>query len=315
MVEILSDVLSSIKLISSRIALYQLSEPWGIKHPGGLPLASILAVTTGGGWLTMEAEPPIRLDAGDFVVFPRPTSYTFCSSLDAPVRSIQEILVDNGYEAWADNQKEIGPCHLVSGGGTGSQTTILGGVCEFADPHNPLVDALPAWFVLRDGPEGITKWTQFILEFILTETSSVRPGYIAIAGELTMLLFMYAVRAHIHADPERTSGWLRGISDGRIAKALAAVHRAPEAPWTLETLATEANMSRSSFSARFKELVGESPVEYLTKWRMHLAATMLTRGRIPISRVAEKVGYRSESVFSKTFKKHRGTSPGRYRRN
>jgi AraC-like DNA-binding protein len=309
----LSDVLSSVRLESTRIATYHMTEPWGFQHPGNIPLASFFAIIKGSCWLLKTGVPPVFLQGGDFLVFPRPTTYSLASSPDAAITPLTDILINNGYTVWSPHEKDIGPCQMKYGGG-GETTTLVGSVYEFAEPRNPLVAVLPEMFILRDGEGGVGRWTASILDFILNEAVLLQPGYIAIARQLSILLFLHALRGHIQTSPKDTSGWLRGLSDAHIGKVLANIHRAPQAFWTLRSLAREAGMSRSKFAARFKELVGQSPIEYLTDWRLHLAATRLTDARITIAAVARGVGYKSERVFSNAFKKSLGMAPGRYRK-
>jgi AraC-like DNA-binding protein len=128
------------------------------------------------------------------------------------------------------------------------------------------------------------------------------------------VLFIQAVRACIAGQDARTRGWLRGLTDRRVARALAAIHEHYAQPWTLDTLAREAGMSRTAFAVTFKALVGEPPMAYLQRWRVLRAANALRRDGLSLARAAESVGYQSDVVFAKAFKRVTGESPGRYRR-
>jgi AraC-like DNA-binding protein len=177
---------------------------------------------------------------------------------------------------------------------------------------NPLFAALPSLIVLRGADPRVRRWLETTLAFIEGEIDSRAQGSGAVLQRLADVLFIQAVRAH--AAQEQATGWLRGMSDRRIARALALLHERFAEDWTLDRLAHEVGMSRTALAVRFRELVGEAPMGYLTRWRMTRAANLL-RGRDGnLERTAGAVGYRSGTVFAKAFKRVTGVSPGRYRR-
>jgi AraC-like DNA-binding protein len=152
------------------------------------------------------------------------------------------------------------------------------------------------------------------LAFIDAEIASDQQGARTVLRRMADVLFIQAVRAYIGGQDRRTRGWLRGLTDRRIARALAAIHEHFAEPWTLDALAREAGMSRTAFAVTFKELVGESPMAYLQRWRVLRAANALRTDGLSLARAAEAVGYQSDVVFAKAFKRVTGESPGRYRR-
>jgi AraC-like DNA-binding protein len=153
----------------------------------------------------------------------------------------------------------------------------------------------------------------WLLERIVREMEPPpRPGGPLVIAELAQLLFVLTLRAYVTQSPKSEGGWLKALGDSRLAPVLVAMHRDPGRAWTLENLAREAGMSRTSFTVHFRQVMGVPPLAYLTNWRMHLAERDLRRGA-SVAEVADAVGYKSESAFSHAFKRATGTAPGRYR--
>ena len=186
-----------------------------------------------------------------------------------------------------------------------------------ADTGAMLINALPEFIYLSSRDVETRRWLQPLMNLITEEVqmaATAAPGFSAITKRLAELLFLRIIQVHWVQNPTETSGWLRGLSDARIAKVLQAVHGEPQRPWTLALLADEAGMSRSALAERFAQLIGEPPIQYLTRWRMHLAALKFAAGEKRTALVAESVGYQSEIAFAKTFKRFIGVSPTAYRR-
>jgi AraC-like DNA-binding protein len=150
------------------------------------------------------------------------------------------------------------------------------------------------------------------MQALALEMAEQAPGSEVVATRLAEVLFIQALRAHIASQPEHNNGWLRAIFDLQIGAALNAVHNSVNTPWTVESLATAAGMSRSAFAARFKELLGQTPLEYVTEWRMQKAMQFLQQRDKKLIDVARSVGYESDAAFSKAFKRVVGTNPGEY---
>jgi transcriptional regulator GlxA family with amidase domain len=154
------------------------------------------------------------------------------------------------------------------------------------------------------------------LQLLASEMAEPAPGSEVMVNRLADILFIQCVRAHIAASSENCkSGWLRAIFDPKIGVALKAMHERVENPWTVETLAAAAGMSRSAFALRFKELLGETPLEYLTNWRMYKATGSLQEDDRKMFEIAKSVGYDSDAAFSKAFKRVLGVAPREYRRS
>src|SRR6185436_8920697 len=193
----------------------------------------------------------------------------------------------------------------------------------FFDNHesHPLLKVLPPFLHFsvaqeKGGKESkVADWFGATFDLITTEAASRRPGAEPIITRLSDILFIKAVRSYAWAVSGERPNWFAAAADPRIGEAIANIHQAPQSPWTVERLAALSRMSRSAFASRFSELVGEPPLRYLSRWRMHKAIEMLGEGRLTTSEIASLVGYESEAAFSKAFKKWNGQGPGAYRRS
>jgi len=150
------------------------------------------------------------------------------------------------------------------------------------------------------------------MQALASEMAEQAPGSEVVATRLAEVLFIQALRAHIASGSERNKGWLRAIFDPQIGNALSAIHERLSTPWMVESLAGAAGMSRSAFAVRFKELLGQSPLEYVTEWRMQKAMQLLQQRDKKLIDVARSVGYESDAAFSKAFKRVVGANPGKY---
>jgi len=198
--------------------------------------------------------------------------------------------------------------------GNGPLTRVTGGFFDIDTLRvNPLMQALPPVIHLKGSDAAVQRWLAPTLDFIHAEMDAGMQGAQTVLRRMADVLFIQAVRAYA-TQHGCVSGWLRGLSDRRIGQALMTLHARYAEPWTLESLAREVGMSRTLLAVQFKELVGESPINYLTRWRITRAANRLRSERVSLDRVAEGVGYTSDAVFSKAFRRITGVAPGRFRR-
>jgi AraC-like DNA-binding protein len=160
----------------------------------------------------------------------------------------------------------------------------------------------------------MVQWLEATLQFFAAESAQDQPGAETVVSRLSDILFIQALRAHIAALPDCSRGWLRALKDPSMAAVLRLIHQQPEKPWTVEALAQHVAMSRSAFAERFTRLVGETPLGYLTRWRMQKAVHLMLDGDTTLGAIARAVGYETESAFGKAFRRHRGTTPGEYRK-
>jgi AraC-like DNA-binding protein len=180
---------------------------------------------------------------------------------------------------------------------------------------NPLFATLPPIlpFYAKESPGA--DWVRSTFQFAANEIASGRPGSDSVLAKLSELLFVEAVRRYVETLPPDRTGWLAGLRDTHIAKALSLIHGRVADDWTVESLSREIGLSRSSFAERFARLIGETPMSYLARWRMNVAAHQLRNAQISVARAAESVGYESEAAFSRTFRRVLGVPPGAWRRS
>ena len=200
------------------------------------------------------------------------------------------------------------------GGGQGHTVSLIAGCFTFSSPESHLLtDQLPALLHVRVGETAT--YAQGLMEVMLAEVDNGEPGSSAIIDRLVEILLLQAIRHHFYsADCYSGPGWLRALGDSKIRAALTLIHRNPGAPWTVEKMAREVGMSRSAFAGRFKELVGKTPLDHLTEWRMvHAAGLIRNNPSMKIDTLAESVGYQSESAFRKAFRKVMKITPRTYR--
>ena len=187
-------------------------------------------------------------------------------------------------------------------------------VCGFlgcdSRPYNPLLTALPRVIVINDHVSGALG---AYFSAALAESKSERMGSADLLGRISELMFVDVVRRHLESLPPDRTNWLSGLRDQYVGRALMALHADPARDWTLETLAHEAALSRSSFAERFTQFVGHPPMQYLTNWRMQLATNYLRNGTESVAAIANRVGYESEAAFSRAFKKVVGSPPSEWR--
>lgn len=247
-------------------------------------------VTEGSCQLSVEGGEPTGLQCGDLVIFPRELSHHMLP--DDHLVGEQQHLPYNEATALPGTGLlcgEVRFCHLGS---------------------RYLLDALPAYFVIRNSSDN--HWLSSILAMIVEENQHTRSASKSITNRLAELLFTYALRQYLEDNPDQ-AGMLAVYGDSRLLAAIQCIHEQPEANWTLDTLAKQAGLSRTVFAETFKTVSGWTPGQYLIWWRMQLAWTLLSKGEA-VSRVAEKVGYRSESSFSRAFSKTFAISAGKVRR-
>jgi len=244
---------------------------------------------------------PIEVSAGDLILFPQDDRHLMGSDLHlAPLEA------DNLIEAAAAVAADPSFVAIRHGGGGETTRFVCGYLACSRSLCRPLFEALPR--VLRiplgDGPTaGLVRE---LLRVGVRESSQARPGAQSTLAKLAELMFVEAMRRHVETLPATGLGWLAALRDVQIGRALALLHDTPERAWTVDELAREVAMSRSGLATRFASLVGESPMRYLTRWRLALAARALRSGGDAISRIAERSGYETEAAFSRAFSREFG---------
>lgn len=261
-------------------------------------------VTAGSYWLQTGENERHLLQHGSLILIPHGKGHKIFS--DASINPVELFSIP--VETHSDRYE------VMRHGGGGRLTEMICGVVSFDHiAGQQLISQLPEELVIDSwGAENAT-WLQSTLRFITDEAKSLKPGGETIIAHLADIIVIQAIRTWVDSAPEASEGWFAALRDTKIGKALAAIHRDPESNWTVESLAKEVGMSRSGFSAKFTELVGDSAKSYLTKWRMQIARIKLAENVASIAVVAEQLGYSSEAAFSRAFKRNFGVSPSKVR--
>lgn len=345
--DVLSDVLRAVRLNGGVFFNVRAVRPWVAASRGSAGLAEMLGlgkqhvipyhvVTEGDCWAGLRDSERVHLKTGDAIVFPQgdqhvlsdgperrpepgPDPYIELRNVELPVSV--EVGGGAGMRAVAvarDGGSGTGGVHgLGRGPGAGGQPSARL-VCGFLScdvgPFNPLLDTLPRMLHQSYGAASDMPWLRHFLDVAVEESERKRAGGAAVLARLSELMFVEVVRRYVDSMPPDERGWLAGLREPAIARVLTVLHARPGHRWTLEELAAQVGLSRSVLAERFAQLTGMPVMQYLTRWRMQVAAGLLTRGSPKVAAVAEEVGYDSEAAFSRAFKKAMGTSPAAWRR-
>lgn len=324
----LSDVLSSVNLHGKVFYYVSCRDDWVAETPPSAALALALnpgaehmlachLLLRGSAWATINGEAPVRLAAGDIILFPRG---------DVHVLSSAPGMHSHGEDSeWRittrDDPKPIavafhdGVCEPGAELPANDAGTVF--ICSFIScdlrPFNPLIHALPRLLLL--GASSVGAWVAPLLGQAVRESRERRPGSAALLGRISEMVFVDAVRQYLEALPEGGgSGWLAALRDRYVGRAVGLLHERPAHGWTVDELGHQVGMSRSALHERFVGLVGQPPMQYLAHWRMQLGAQALRGSRATVATIAQDVGYDSEAAFSRAFKRLMGQPPAAWRR-
>ncbi len=317
----LSDVLRVVQLTGAVYLDGAFSAPWCVIVPADSALCSAYLppaervvsfhlVTEGRCWAMLPNDPAgaLQVDAGDVIVVPQGETHLLGSSTSLAPEFLAPLLA---------SQVEATPGEVmtIAYGGGGAVARMVCGFLTLQDlRRNPLLSALPRLF--KVGMRGSSaSWLESSLRFAAEEAASANAGRATVLAKLAELVFVEAVRRYVDTMPDDRKGWLAGLRDRFVARALALMHAQPAHAWTVEDLAHRVGMSRSALAQRFTDLLGAPPMQYLAHWRLQLAAQQLRLSDRSLVSVAEDVGYESEAAFNRAFKREFGVPPATWRRN
>jgi len=320
----LSDVLSAVRLSGSVFFDVTAKAPWVAEAPAAAQIADDVSpgaqhvieyhvITRGSCWITLIGNAgfePVTLEEGDIAVIPHGDPHVLSSS--PGMRAEPRLDMHRRPE----DANEL-PFALRTGGEGASDTHVICGFfsCD-ARPFNPLLDSLPSFMRLR---RDVSRPSQSLLDqfirFATAEMGDKRNGSQSVLNRLSELMFVEVIRLHMDQLANNSTGWLAGLRDPLVGRALTLLHARPAHVWTLDELAELVAASRSALADRFTHLVGCAPIQYLTQWRMQIAANRLTDPNTKVAAIAHEVGYESEAAFSRAFKKVVGRSPSQWRTN
>jgi len=314
-VDALSETLRVVQLVGAIFINARFSAPWCYQSPSADFAAPILEpgaervvifhlITEGECYVELGELAPTRLTGGDIVIFPQGHAHRMTSQPGLPPASgapLEEVLAHR-------------PRQLAYGGGGPLTRLVCGYLACDARLATMLLAGLPPLVRVNVRGSSAGTWLEASVRYALDEARSPRAGGAGVLAKLAEVLFIEVLRLYMHEQGEACTGWLAGVRDRVVGSALQALHKRPEHSWTLEELAHTAGTSRSVLAERFQLLVGSSPIQYLTQWRMVLASNLLARSSAPMARIAEAVGYQTDTAFSRAFRREFGKPPAAWRR-
>ena len=315
--DVVSELLSTVRLTGGGFLRADLHAPFALETMNGRDTCSAFGrdfgqvipyhvVTRGDCWVRVAGEPPVLARSGTVLLLPRGEAHVLASAADARPVSVRTLM----------------PGHItrhpivLSVPGSGACTQLICGylACD-RRPWNPLLEALPRLMAIELGDGAIFSWVSSSFEYALLESDSPRLGTDSQLARVSELLFVEALRRYLDQMPPSTAGWLAALKDRHVGPAIARLHADPARSWTVADLASEVGLSRSAFAQRFQEKAGMPPLEYLTRWRMQVAARLLRETARPVLSIALETGYQSDAAFIRAFKREFGMTPSRWRRS
>lgn len=322
----LSDVLRAVRLRGAVFFHVSGNDEWAAEAPPAKELAPMLrlgvehvmeyhAVAQGSCWVGIPGGPSVQLSTGDVVVLAHGDAHVVSSTpglrgdkedfariSSAPlVRLPLPVTLSGGLASLSD-----------APAASADVTLICGFIGYDLEPFNPLIAALPRLLHLRANPDDA--WLANFAEQAVAESHAHRPGGEAMLARMSEMMFVHAVRRYADHLPAQASGWLAGLRDRFVGRALALMHEQPAKDWTLDELGRRVGLSRSALHEHFVQLIGVPPMQYLSQWRMQAAARLLLETRATVASIALEVGYDSEAAFARAFKRMVGKPPATWRR-
>ncbi len=303
--DIVADVIATTRRGSLMYARNRFHAPWGAAFPAG-NLANFHVITAGACWLTVGGADPVQLTSGDVVLIPSGAAHELADAPGRPARPMPEIA------GRALDDEGAPPSDIVIEGDGPATVWICGGYRLADGVRHPLTSVLPDAVVITAAQARGTGLGAAVA-LIAAEVDGTSPGAPAVMASLVDLLLVYLLRTWF-AGHHDDAGWGRALSDPAVGSALALIHADPGRAWTLDSLARAARTPRATLTRRFAALTGQSPIAYLTAWRMSLAARRLRDGDATVRQIAQETGYDSEFAFARAFKRATGSAPGQYRK-
>lgn len=299
----LGETLHLLRLTGTLYCSVEFTAPWGIQVPELPDSLALIVITSGRCWLEVDGVSPMVLEQGSLTLIPHGARHRFASSLDvagAPLFELPVTPISEHFET-------------MSYGGGGELTTAMYGVMRFDHAAaSRLVTQLPA-VISMDSWHDDADWLHSTVRLIAREAAIMRPGGETVITRLADVLVVQVIRSWLNSSFQARTGWLAALRDEHLGQALAQIHRSPADDWTVASLALSAGMSRSAFSAKFTDVVGEPAMKYVSRWRLQLAHSYLAHSTESLGVVAGRFGYQSEVAFSRAFKREFGVTPGSVR--
>jgi len=311
----LSETLRVVRLVGAIFINAKFTAPWcyqsptadfaaPLLEPGAERVVIFHLLTEGECFVELGQAQPEHLIAGDVVLFPQGDAHRMTSQPGLPT----------GKGSRLDVVLARRPRQLTYGGGGATTRLVCGYLACDARLAKMLLGGLPPVVKVNVRGSNAGSWLEASVRYALAEARSPRPGGAGVLAKLAEVLVIEVLRLYMTQQGEGRIGWLAGVGDRIVGGALNALHRNPAYAWTLDELARTANTSRSVLAERFQHLVGSSPMQYLTQWRMLLASNLLVRSNAPLTSIAQDVGYQTDTAFSRAFRREFGAPPAAWRR-
>ncbi len=316
--DFLDDVLLSLLVGDSKVGVFEYTPPWALKIAYDVPV--VTTVIQGTLWVTSPNRSAQRFDAGDTYIMPHGSvqkPYFVSSSDEVPNNWVtpDELLKSGKLIPSCTSSTGTEPERIQWGGGGEDVVRTLTFTFKWLDRYyDPLIKALPALMRVEASNTG-AKLLDLMMTSLFDEASPDLPGFSTLTAQTAQMYLVHCVRTFAINEGDSEIRWLKGLSDPKLAKALSAIHRKPDKKWTVLELGKVAGMSRSSFAKKFSMVMGETPMDYLCSWRMHLARLAIAQGNTNIGSLTQQLGYRSESAFRAAFVKETGEKPMDFAKN
>lgn len=311
----LSETLRVVRLVSAIFINARFTAPWSYQsqpadqvapllEPGAERLVIFHMIVEGECWVELEGAAPVHLGPGDVALFPQGHGHRMTSQpglAPVPAGRLGVVLARR-------------PRQIHYGGGGAATRLLCGYMACDARLGRMLLAGLPPIVKVDVRASGAGSWLEASVRYALAEARSPRPGGDGLLAKLAEVVFIEVLRLYMHQQGEGRTGWLAGVGDRIVGGALTAMHKTPAYAWTLDELARVAGTSRSVLAERFHALVGSTPMQYLTQWRMMLAANLLRGSKQPLMLIAQDVGYQTDTAFSRAFRREFGVPPAAWRR-
>ena len=314
--DVLSEVLKAVRLDGALFYHGEFSAPWCFRSPASRTVAPYLSsdsghviifhlLTEGRGYAHIEGEgKPVPLNEGDIIIFPHGDPHFMGNG-----SAVKAVDMAKELERISSQGLKISRM-----GGGGEITKFICGymACE-PQLSRVFLGGLPPVLKINIRNDASGQWLEDSIRYSVGNADASRPGGEAVIAKLSEVLFVEALRRYIALLPPEQTGWLAGVRDPEVGKALALLHRKPAHPWTIAALANDVGISRSVLAERFRLYLSETPIAYLTRWRLQLGAQMLKSMSSSVAQIAAEVGYESEPAFNRAFKREFGLPPARFR--
>ena len=311
----LSDVLRVLRLTGGVFLDARFTAPWCVRsraeqedwQPFMAAPAQVIGyhyVVSGRVEVKVEGEPAVTVSGGELVMLPHNHEHLLGSAVDLPVIDGNQL---------TSVRDASGFVQMRYGGG-GDPAHIVCGFIGLESARHPLIDSLPSVLKLSVTGNPAREWISSSFRYAAQEVAAGRTGSGTVLSKLSELLFVEAIRGYVETLPRERTGWLAGLRDPVVSRALSAIHSRLAPPWTADALANPAFLSRSAFADRFTALIGMPPMRYLTLWRMQVAAQRLRETHTSLAQIAAEVGYDSEAAFARAFKREFNVTPAAWRR-